>query len=1177
MINNALTDISLELDSYTKLLENLKIKNSSAAHKAALCTGVIDPQKCHLAYSLGVHLSRPVFIITHSELKAKEMFEDMQFFGSEGVYLYPSKDAVFYNADVRSAHIMKHRFKILDALLNQQQTTIIASVEALFDRITPKNIFEDFILEFEPGDGVTLDFIAERLVLMGYERRDLVESAGQFAVRGGILDLFTPIYDNAIRIEFWGDEIDSIRLMDSYSQRSIEKIDHICIFPMRELVYEEDDIPKAIERIKKDFENVKADYVKKGLFEEAETLEETINQVVDSFNSQKNFSGADKYIQYFYEDGTSLIDYLPGNTLIFFDEPIRISERAGNVLNEFYESMKNRISKGYLLPRQGEMMFSYADILAKTKNYAQILLSMLTYGMRDFVLDETFSFETKSSGVIKQRLDMLSEDLRYFKEKDYRIIILAGGKTRAERLSAELLDQGFSTKYFDSFKDVSFPKGVVALSRGSLTKGFEYPLIRVVIISDKELFGAEKEKKRARKKKKGAKIESFTDLKIGDYVVHDSHGIGVYKGIEKIIVDGISRDYLKIGYANEGNLYVNTSQLDMVQKYIGGDDAKPKLNKLGGQEWNKSKARVRSSVQELAKDLVALYAKRQAATGFSYTGDSVWQKEFEELFPFEETEDQLLAIEDVKHDMESDKVMDRLICGDVGYGKTEIAIRAAFKAVQDNKQVAFLVPTTILAQQHYNTFLQRMKDFPIRIEMLSRFRTPKQQKLAIEGISKGLVDIVIGTHRLLSKDIEFKNLGLIIVDEEQRFGVSHKERLKQMRENVDVLTLTATPIPRTLHMSLTGIRDMSILEEPPQERQPIQTYVMEYNTEAVRDAINRELARNGQVYFLHNHVRNISETAAKLQQLVPGAVVSYAHGQMSEHELEHIMIDFIEGEIDVLVCTTIIETGLDIPNVNTIIIQDADHMGLSQLYQLRGRVGRSNRTSYAYLMYKKDKVLTELSEKRLQTIREFTEFGSGFKIAMRDLEIRGAGNLLGGEQHGHMDVVGYDTYCKLLAEAVDEIKGVPHKESFETTVDININAFIPGYYIENEEQKLEVYKKISFIQNEEDYYDMQEEIEDRYGDLPSSVQNLLEVALLKAIAHNKGITSIAQKSKSVVIMFKPNADISPESLASLIRQNSSSLFFTNAQNPYITYKTDCDAADLIPKITEMIKKLGNNS
>ena len=1177
---NAITDTLLELDSYERLLQQLKQQKKSAAdaHKAALCTGVIDSQKCHLIHGLGAHLERPVLIITHSELKAREFYEDMKFFEGDRVFFYPAKDVVFYSADVRSADIAKQRFAILDALLRGQPATVLLSIEALFDQITPKHIFEDFILEFEPGDCVTLDFIAERLVLMGYERRDLVEAAGQFAVRGGILDLYTPTYDNAVRIEFWGDEIDSIRLLDAYSQRSIEKMDRVCIFPMRELVYEEDDIDAVIKALKAERDKTTADYRRKDLAEEADTLLETVNAVIERFQTQKNFSGSDKFIRYFYPSGASLLDYLPEDTLIFFDEPGRVAEHAGSVLNELYESIKNRVEKGYLLPGQMNMVFSYGEILAKTKHFGQILLSMLTYGIRDFVLSNTFSFEVKSSGVIKQRIDMLEEDLKYYKEQGYRIVILAGGKTRAERLSTELLAQGFSTRYYDSFDDASLDKGIVALSRGSLTKGFEYPLIRLVILSDKELFGAEKEKKRARKKKKGAKIESFTDLKIGDYVVHDNHGIGVYRGIEKIVVDGISKDYLKIGYADAGNLYVHTSQLDMLQKYIGGDDAKPKLHKLGGAEWNKAKARVRGSVQILAKDLVELYAKRQAAVGYTYALDTVWQREFEELFPYDETEDQLIAIEDVKHDMESPRVMDRLVCGDVGYGKTEIAIRAAFKAVQDGKQVAYLVPTTILAQQHYNTFVQRMKDFPIMIDMLSRFRSPKQQKQTIEGLGKGSVDIVIGTHRLLSKDIRFKNLGLIVVDEEQRFGVSHKEKLKAIKENVDVITLTATPIPRTLHMSLTGIRDMSVLEEPPQERQPIQTYVMEYNPESVRDAINRELSRNGQVYYLHNRVRNISEVAAKIQQLVPEASVSYAHGQMSEHELENIMMDFIEGEIDVLVCTTIIETGLDIPNVNTIIIQDADHMGLSQLYQLRGRVGRSNRIAYAYLMYKRDKVLTETSEKRLQTIREFTEFGSGFKIAMRDLEIRGAGNLLGAEQHGHMDAVGYDTYCKLLTEAVNELQGILPKESFETTIDININAFIPGYYIENEEQKLEVYKKISFIQNDQDFYDIQEEIEDRYGNLPSSVQNLLDVALLKAMAHHVGVVSITQKQRNIIITFKGDADIDPMSITALVTEYPRKLFFTIAPNPYLTYKADEDEnGRFVNTLTGMMKAVAERN
>ena len=634
--------------------------------------------------------------------------------------------------------------------------------------------------------------------------------------------------------------------------------------------------------------------------------------------------------------------------------------------------------------------------------------------------------------------------------------------------------------------------------------------------------------------------------------MHDNHGIGIFQGLEKIIVDGINKDYMKISYANGGNLFVPVNQMNLIQKYIGSHGVAPKLNKLGGQEWGKAKTKARSAIKILAQDLVALYAKRADAKGFVYSKDTLWQKEFEEGFPFEETEDQLDAIEDVKRDMENGKVMDRLICGDVGYGKTEVAIRAAFKAIQDSKQVAYLVPTTILAQQHYNTFLQRMSGYPIKIGLLSRFRTPKQQKETLEGLKNGIIDIVIGTHRILSKDICFKDLGLIIIDEEQRFGVGHKEKLKSFRENVNVLTLTATPIPRTLHMSLSGIRDMSILEEPPQERYPIQTYVLESNPAFVKEAIHRELARGGQVYYLFNRVQNIAEETLRLQKLVPEAKISYAHGQMTERELENIMSEFIEGQIDVLVCTTIIETGLDISNTNTIIIQDADRMGLSQLYQLRGRVGRSNRMAYAYLMYHRDKVLQETAEKRLQTIREFTEFGSGFKIAMRDLEIRGAGNLLGAEQHGHMEAIGYDMYCRLLESEIQNMKGEPKQEYFETTVDLNINAYIPDFYIKNQQQRMEMYKKIAVISNQSDYYNIQEELEDRYGNLPKSVQSLLDVVLLKAYAHDLGVLSIAQKSNSILLQLKADANIEPELITSLIANGKGKYLFTAGASPYIT-------------------------
>ena len=777
-------------------------------------------------------------------------------------------------------------------------------------------------------------------------------------------------------------------------------------------------------------------------------------------------------MDYFYEKTVSLLSYLPEDTLLCFDEPERIREHMDTLTEEYNESVKGRIAQGYLMPGQSRMFFDYTELLRQAEGFSAVLLAGLSQRASDFSPECIADFAARSTPSFQQRADLFCEELQFLKKNDYRTLILTSSGTRAQRVAAELGEMGLEAAYVESLEK-PVPKGAVWVARGGLARGFQYPFIHFAVFCDNELFGGKGKKRRKKRKKTEASIESFTDLHIGDYVVHDNHGIGVFRGLEKISVEGVEKDYMKISYRDGGNLFVPVSQMDMVQKYIGTGSAAPKLNKLGGQDWAKAKTKARTAVKILAEDLVALYARRAAAKGYAYGADTVWQKEFEESFPFEETDDQLNAIEDVKKDMESGKVMDRLICGDVGYGKTEVAIRAAFKAAQEGKQVAFLVPTTILAQQHYNTFVQRMAGYPVKMELLSRFRTPKQQKESLKNMERGYSDILIGTHRLLSRDVKFKDLGLVIVDEEQRFGVAHKEKLKRLRENVGVLTLTATPIPRTLHMSLAGIRDMSILEEPPQERRPVQTYVMENNPEFVREAIHREIARGGQVYYLYNRVESIGEEAFRLQKLIPHARIAYAHGQMSERELENIMEEFISGELDVLVCTTIIETGMDISNVNTIIIQDADRMGLSQLYQLRGRVGRSNRIAYAYLMYRRDKMLKEAAEKRLQTIREFTEFGSGFKIAMRDLEIRGAGNLLGAEQHGHMESVGYDMYCRLLDEEVQTLKGETKPEAFETSVDLNISAYIPEFYIKNQEQRMELYKKIAGVRTQEEYYDIQ--------------------------------------------------------------------------------------------------------
>lgn len=1164
----ALIEPLLSLPGYNRLLDSIKENRTPV-----LATGVIDVEQNHLMYALGKHSERPIFIITHNEIRAKEIFEDMKFF-NKNIMFYPSKDIIFYSADVRSKDIDRQRFKVLNSLIKDQNPIVVLSIDAVFDKLLPKKEFKKFILSISEGEVLEIDKLSKELIYMGYERTEQVEAMGQFSVRGGIIDIFSPVDDNPYRIELWDDEVDSIRFMDASTQRSIDKVESISIFPMRELVYDDSKVDIALEKIKKEYLKTLKSCEKKGFVEILDNLKQHIGEEIEKISENRTISSIGNYITYFCDSPVSIIDYLCEDTIIFLDEPQRIKEHAKNTLFEFHESIKGRIETGYLLPSQANIIFDYDDIKSQMNNFPVVLLSTVTQSINDFVIKENISFAVRSTPVFRQKIDMFVDEINYLKKENYKILIVAGSQLRCERLIRELSEKDIAAGLIKESDEFRLQDGVVYVSKGRLSKGFLYQDIKFAVFSDSELIGQEKKEKKRPKKKKSAAIQSFTDLKVGDYVVHESHGIGVFNGVEKIIVDNIGKDYIKISYAGGGSLFVPVNQMDLVQKYIGSDGARPKLNKLGGQEWNKAKNKVRASVAILAEDLVQLYAKRQSAKGFVYSQDNVWQREFEENFPYTETDDQLLAIEDVKKDMETGKVMDRLVCGDVGYGKTEVAIRAAFKAVQDGKQVAYLVPTTILAQQHYNTFLQRMEGYPIRVDIMSRFRTPKQQKQTINELEKGFVDIVVGTHRLLSKDVKFKDLGLVIVDEEQRFGVAHKEKLKSLTENVNVLTLTATPIPRTLHMSLAGIRDMSILEEPPNERQPIQTYVMEHNPEFIRDAIHRELSRGGQVYYLYNRVSNISEVCAKIQKLVPEARVAYAHGQMTERELESIMKDFIEGELDLIVCTTIIETGLDIPNVNTIIIQDADRLGLSQLYQIRGRVGRSNRLAYAYLTYHKDKVLQEVAEKRLQVIKEFTEFGSGFKIAMRDLEIRGAGNLLGAEQHGHMETVGYDMYCKLLDEAVRQIKGEDVSLDFETTIDINVNAFIPSYYIKNEEQKLEVYKKISLVTGIEDYYDVQDEIEDRFGTIPKSVQALLDIVLVKAEAHSIGVLSIMQKNKNLVITFKADAQINPVAITSLVTNNKNKVMFTSAKEPYITVKlSEVDCKDLLGFVKNVIKDL----
>lgn len=1134
--------------------------------------GCMDAQKPHMIYSCSDGRRKNI-IVTFNEQKAKELYDEYQFFDPDVVY-YPAKDVLFYQSDIRGNVLTAERIRALKALHEQECVTLVTTFDALMNtQAAPENVWNS-VITLMPGEELSLEKIKQQLVRMGYEKEYQVDSMGQFALRGGILDIFPLTEENPIRIEMWGDEIDTIRTFDTETQKSIESIDMVCIYPACELVIDDETKRDGIAKLLKEAKKTSDKLRKEMKTEEAYRVLSTAEEKAEEWGELSICAGMDAYLSFFCAERKCILDYFdPKETFLFWDELSRCVERGRQTEHEFAESMKHRLEKGYILPGQMKELFTEKEILAKAQQYSSISLGALDGKANGLKQHGVFSIQVKSVNSYNSSFELLVKDLNNYKKNHYKVILLSGSRTRAKRLAEDLLNEGLNSFYTENY-DHELLEGQIMVCYGKVRKGYEYPILQFSVITESDIFGGEKKKKKRHKTYEGEKIQSFTDLSVGDYVVHENHGLGIYQGIEKIEVDRILKDYIKIEYANGSNLYILATNLEMIQKYAGKDAKRPKLNRLGGQEWNRTKSKVRGAVKEIAADLVKLYALREEQNGFVYGPDTVWQKEFEELFPFEETADQELAIADTKRDMESTKIMDRLICGDVGYGKTEVAIRAAFKAVQEGKQVAYLAPTTILAQQIYNTFSQRMKDFPVRVDLMCRFRSANEMKHTVEGLKKGQVDIVVGTHRILSKDVQFKDLGLLVVDEEQRFGVAHKEKIKQMKTNVDVLTLTATPIPRTLHMSLIGIRDMSVLEEPPMDRLPIQTYVMEYNEEMVREAIYRELARDGQVFYVYNKVKDIDEVASKIQSLVPEANVAFAHGQMGERDLEKIMYRFINGEIDILVSTTIIETGLDISNVNTMIIHDADNMGLSQLYQLRGRVGRSNRTAYAFLMYRRNKMLKEVAEKRLAAMKEYSELGSGFKIAMRDLEIRGAGNLLGAEQSGHMEAVGYDLYCKMLNEAVKEAKGEVVEEKFETSIDINTNAFIPPSYVANEIQKLDIYKRIAGIETEEETEEMLEELIDRFGEPPKSVQNLLTIARLKYLAHSLYIKEITQKGNELRILMYEKAKIDPTQIPWIVQQNAPFLTFcADAQNPYFVYQLNANSREKGKDVVEILKKV----
>ena len=1091
-----------EITSYIKMNKLIEIEGLSQSARSYVLSGIYQS------------LNSPIVIITDNDMEAKNIYEDLSLYIND-VFYFPVKEVVFYNIDAISGDLRWERLKVIKEILTNKKNVIVTSIDAFASRYIPQDLFLSHRISLGVGEEVDLLKITELLVEGGYDRVDMVEGKGEFSLRGGLLDVFPADSIYPYRVELFGDQIDSIRTFNPSSQRSIEKVEEIKIFPAKELVISKDIVGRAVNRINTEKQELLNNIKDK---ERQLRINNVIKKNIESLEETNTFETIESYLPFLYEITESFFDYLKGYTFIL-NEKNRSIGKLESVYSEFRENYSIFLQRGDILPSQVGLLLDKEELIDKFKEKTNVILESFNQSSSIFMPKKIFDIKGVALSNYQGQLDLLIDDILIKKSENYRILILSGTRARGERLVTTLRERGIESSYQEKIKEIS--EGQVIITFGNLLKGFEFKEYKVCIISDKEVFGEAKRKlsKKKQNKKGISKINSFSELKLGDYVVHVNHGIGVYKGIKQIDVAGSKRDYLDIVYDKGDKLYVPVDQLDMIQKYIGSEGKNPKVNKLGGSEWQKAKTKVRNSINVIAEDLVKLYATRSTIKGHKFNRDTEWQRQFEDEFPFEPTPDQISSIKEIKDDMESSKAMDRLLCGDVGYGKTEVALRAAFKSVMDGKQVAFLVPTTILAEQHYKTMKKRFSDFPIKIDMISRFRTAKEQKSTLQAIKEGNVDILIGTHRLVSKDIGFKDLGLLIVDEEQRFGVTQKEKIKNIKKNVDVLTLSATPIPRTLHMSLTGVRDISVIETPPEERYPIQTYVVEQNDQLIRDAIMRELSRSGQIYFVYNRVENIEKMATYLQELVPEARVAVAHGQMTERELEKVMLDFMSNKFDILVCTTIIETGIDIQNVNTIIVHDADKMGLSQLYQLRGRVGRSNRIAYAYLVYTKDKILTEVAEKRLKALKDFTELGSGFKIAMRDLEIRGAGNMMGSAQHGHMASVGYDLYCRMLEETVNMIKGESESEPIETTIDIKVDAYISSTYIQDEMQKIEIYKKIAVIENKEEYMDIKEELEDRYSEIPEAVYNLMDIAYIKNSAKHIFIEEIKETSKNIMFKF----------------------------------------------------------
>ena len=1151
-MNEIISDLQ-KLPKFQEYVQEIKEKKGPVT-----ISGLSDVGKIQFICATKQEINQPICIVTYNEIQARKIIEDLKYFSKdfEEIYYFPKREIVTYDYIAESKDLPYERIEVLNKIQKKNAKVIVTTIEAIMQKMITKTTLYKNKITLEIGKNYNIEDIKQKLVSLGYERNDLVENKGQFSVRGDIIDVAISEKEG-IRVEFWGDEIDSIRKFYLSSQRSSDMENKIEIMPAHEFVLEED-LNTIIKKIKNDNIDLKREIENKIETKQKtgyiEALKEIKEKDIEIIEEENYISKVDKYFDYFYKKQSNFFDYLQNDFIILFDEFSKIKQREENIIIENRNLIKTLIEKQKYIPQAIQEI----NKIEYTNENKQIIY----LEKQDFGLTKSSSikyiFNYRDVKYYKSEIEILLEDIKKWQNSKKQVIILAGNKEETEKFSKLLQDKDINYTIRDikntiKAEEKNKENWQVILDTGKLSSGFESYDLNLIVVTGEELFLSSLKNKRKVSQgfKQGEKVV-FADLKVGDYVVHKSHGIGQFIGVNTLKADGIIKDYIKLRYSNDDMLYIPTNDLDNIRKYIGGGESSPKINKLGGKEWENTKQRVKNNLKEVARDLMELYAKRQKIKGFSFSKDTDWQRQFEDDFPYVETDDQLRCIEETKKDMEDVKPMDRLLCGDVGYGKTEVAIRAAFKAIMDQKQVAYLVPTTVLANQQYETFKSRMENFAIRVELLNRFRTKKQQDEIVRKLKLGEIDVVIGTHRILSKDVEFKDLGLLIIDEEHRFGVKDKEKIKKYKTNIDVLTMTATPIPRTLHMSIVGVRDMSVIYEPPQNRRPVQTYVLEYDEEVIKEAITKELERKGQVFYLFNKVEGIEKKAIQIENLVPEAKVAYAHGKMSGTELEEMMMEFIKGEINVLVCTTILESGIDIPNANTIIVENADRLGLAQLYQIRGRVGRADKQAYAYITYKRDKILTEVADKRLKAIKEFTEFGSGFKIAMRDLEIRGAGSLLGEIQHGHMEEVGYDTYCKLLDEVLKEMQGIETIEEQDVQIDLTISSYIPEEYIENSSQKIEIYQDIALCRSDEDIQNVTDEIIDRYGQMPIEIENLLKIATIKNLARKANILKIAQKRDGIVFLYDINKfDMSLVDI--LLKNYNRRVRFSPGREPYITF------------------------